>query len=271
MEDFKSVANMLPKHTSNNSINMDELFVKRFNKSVVTSKYGNCPLCGNKGQIAVLEKGKAIIKSCKCYSIRRAREKLEKVGLFEILRQFPNIDSLTENENWEKIVNNQLRDYLANHEMKYWLYLGGQNGCGKTTKGTLAFYTIIKQNTDVTIDYFLWDVNWQSLLPRKKDPDNMSPDMESLIEADVLYIDDFLRHRDGNKMSNYERDIAKQLIDYRYRHNKLTIISSELLYNELKELDEAIATRIYEKCKKSKYVLSIGRDSNRNYREREEE
>lgn len=271
MEEFKSVADMLPKNTSNSKdVNLEELFVKRFNKSVISSKYGNCPLCGNKGSIAYFENGKSVFRNCKCYAIRRAREKLERVGLFEILKQFPTLDKVSENEEWEKIVNNQLREYIEKNELKHWLYLGGQNGSGKTTKGTLAFYNIIKQNTDLTIDYFLWDVDWQILLP-PKDSRQRNLDMENLKEVDVLYIDDFLRHRDGNKMSNYERDVAKELIDYRYRHSKLTIISSELLYNELKELDEAIATRIYEKCKKSKYVLSIGRDSNRNYREREEE
>ena len=260
---------MLPNSLDKSPYTLDELFVKRFNSSVVKTNYGKCDKCGNKGQFAVLENGKAVIKNCSCDSIRRARKKLERVGLFEILKQYPNVDKFSNEENWEIIVNNQLKDYLKNNGLTCWLYLGGQNGSGKTTKGTLAFYQVIKQNPDVSLDYFLWDSNWQTLLPTKHN--EINPNMEYLQEVDVLYIDDFLRHRDGNPMSNYERDVAKQLIDYRYRHNKLTIISSELLYSELKNLDEAIASRIYEKCKKSKFVLSIGRDTKRNYREREEE
>lgn len=270
MSDFKSVSDMLPNAKSSNSINLEELFVQKFNKTIIKTKYGQCEMCGNKGQIAFFENGKAVFRKCRCYNFRKAREKLEWVGLFEILKKHPTIDKFSNDEEWEKVVNAQLKDYIDNNELTHWLYLGGQNGSGKTTKGTLAFYNIVKKNTDLTIDYLLWDTSWQTLIP-PKDPSKTNPDMDALLDVDVLYIDDFLRHRDGNKMSNYERDVAKQLIDYRYRHNKLTIISSELLYSELKNLDEAIASRIYEKCKKSKFVLSIGRDAKRNYREREEE
>ena len=57
-----------------------------------------------------------------------------------------------------------------------------------------------------------------------------------------------------------------ELINYRYLNKKVTIISSELYYQELEQIDDAIASRIRENADDGKFVLSIKRDKERNIR-----
>jgi hypothetical protein len=48
----------------------------------------------------------------------------------------------------------------------------------------------------------------------------------------------------------------------------VTIVSSELLLKDLREIDEAIAGRLKEKAKK--YCIQVGKDSSKNYRLKDE-
>ena len=59
--------------------------------------------------------------------------------------------------------------------------------------------------------------------------------------------------------------LAFEIINYRYIKNLPTIISSEWRIRELDTIDEAIASRIYEKC--VSYIITIqpGKEKNRRY------
>jgi len=59
------------------------------------------------------------------------------------------------------------------------------------------------------------------------------------------------------------------VINARYNNRTLrTIFSGERGLNEIMELDEAMGSRIYQRC--GKYKLKIGWGEGRNYRTREE-
>ena len=75
-----------------------------------------------------------------------------------------------------------------------------------------------------------------------------------------LYIDDLFK----GGASEADIKLAFELIDHRYRNKYITIISTELLPNELIAIDEAVAGRIFEKSKNHRIV--IGRDSAKNQR-----
>ena len=64
--------------------------------------------------------------------------------------------------------------------------------------------------------------------------------------------------------TDYELKTAFETINYRYNNNMPTIISSELLIDDLRDLDEATASRMYQRAKG--YVISIAKDKNKNYR-----
>ena len=85
-------------------------------------------------------------------------------------------------------------------------------------------------------------------------------DFETFKHTEVLYLDDFLH----GKATDFEIEKAFEIIDYRYRNSKKTIISSEMLSSEILQLSQSIGSRIVEKSKG--FVCNIKRDTERNYR-----
>jgi len=89
--------------------------------------------------------------------------------------------------------------------------------------------------------------------------------------AEVLLLDDFLkpgRDRKGNEEGASAADmrLAFDLLNARYLNRLPTIISSEWHIGELAEMDEAVASRIYEMG--TGFIVNIKRDKARNWRYR---
>jgi DNA replication protein DnaC len=79
-------------------------------------------------------------------------------------------------------------------------------------------------------------------------------------KAELLYIDDLFQ----GARSEADRRMAFELLDYRYNNDLITILSSELTFERLLALDEAIAGRIREKC--GPYLVNIDPGKQKNYR-----
>ena len=145
-----------------------------------------------------------------------------------------------------------------------WYMVGGQYGSGKTHICTAISGQLIMQGK--TFFY----LPYVSMIPSlANDLKNFYADVKGKAEdtinkiknVDVLYIDDFLK-------TKTHIDLIWQIIDYRYQQkNAITIISSELYYNEMKAIDGALASRIWQRTKQTKYSVEIGRDESRNKRE----
>jgi DNA replication protein DnaC len=87
--------------------------------------------------------------------------------------------------------------------------------------------------------------------------------------AQLLLLDDFLkpgRDRKGNEEGASAADmrLAFDLLNARYLNRLPTIISSEWHIGELAEMDEATASRIYERC--GEFMVNIKRAAGRNWR-----
>ena len=90
-----------------------------------------------------------------------------------------------------------------------------------------------------------------------------------LQKVDALFIDDLFkptRDKRGETQAATGADlrVAFDILNYRYINDLPTIISSEWHIRELDEMDEAVASRIYEKS--YEYRVNIKRDINRNHR-----
>lgn len=96
--------------------------------------------------------------------------------------------------------------------------------------------------------------------------DEYNSKMSRLKNVKVLYIDDFFKvqNADVNKITSADVRIAFELLNHRYINNLKTIISGEFSAKELVLIDEAVASRIMEKCKEN--FIFINRDINNNYR-----
>jgi DNA replication protein DnaC len=89
--------------------------------------------------------------------------------------------------------------------------------------------------------------------------------MQEYKNVKVLYIDDFYKTDSENKPTQADKNIAFELLNFRYNNpDSITIISSELQIRDLLAIDEAVGSRIYERSKD--YQINIAPDINKNYR-----
>ena len=260
----------VPSHIKEREVEdnfLEKRAVKIHNDTYVKDNIYECAKCKNKGRIAYLDEyGKFAIKVCDCHNIRVNRKKMEQLGLLEFLDENSSFDEMIDKEQWQKTMINSAKEYVDNFENE-WLFVCGSVGSGKTKLCSIVFSKLLEKNPDAVCNYLRWDSeNRRLTFPSEKEKEEVFKEIEDYKTCDILYIDDFLRLKNKNDFNTYMSDTAKSIIDYRYTNKLPTIISSELYYNELEEIDEAIATRIYQRCKKGKYVISIKRDKTRNMR-----
>lgn len=223
----------------------------------------DCHECKNRGYFTKLDEyGNQIVSECRCMIIRRAKMRIANSGL--INPEEKTFSSFETPENWQKQLKNAAAEYVCENSGK-WLFIGGQSGGGKTHLCTAVCLELIKKGRDV--HYVLWRDLLHELESLRYEYDRYSYKMNCLKDYDVLYIDDFLKSiDDGRKIQGL--NYAFELINYRYSANKLTIISSELLENEIRKLDTALHGRIVERS--GKYIFNIPRSENKNFRLKQE-
>lgn len=246
---------------------LEKRFVKMYNETESKSSIYQCDKCKNKGMIAYLnENGKGTLTNCSCYRIRKNREKMQKLGLLSFLDENNSFETMVSNENWQQHMISIAKNYVENFDNE-WLLVCGSVGSGKTKLCSIVFSKILEKKPNAICEYLQWDADCNNLtFPSEKEKDNVNALIEDYKNCDILYIDDFLRLKSKKDFNSYLSNTAKAIINYRYINKLTTIISSELYYNELEELDEAIATRIYQMCGKGEHIISIKRDKGRNMR-----
>lgn len=271
MSDFSPLAEILAKlgtaHSVEVHLTQEEYLQQRidwYNKSVGNlheiDGY-NCDICRNKGYIArVDENGYEVHRACKCQTIRATLKRAKRSGLGDIITEF-TFDRFTDTEEWQKQVKNTAQAFCADDECK-WFYIGGQVGAGKTHICTAIAAHYIKSGLEVK--YMIWSEEAKKLKSLVNDISYQS-EIAIYKDVDVLYIDDFLKVKNGENPTPADINLAFEIINHRLLDNdKITIISSEKMLDELMEYDEATMSRIYQKT--SIYKLNIGKDRSRNYR-----
>lgn len=247
------------------NFNYVEYEVNKFNKSKVHSDVFECDKCGNKGLIAYKDMYNNVqYKKCECYKIRKNREKMKKIGLLDFI-SIKNDNLQEPKEAWETKMLSIAKEFQKD-DNNYSIFYGGAVGCGKTTICAKIMSNKIDILSDLTADYIVWDISYKDLIFNDPNHDRLN----EIKNVGILFIDDFLRMGRIKELNENEREIAKSIIDYRYRNKLITIITSELYLNEIIDIDEAIGTRIYEMCNKGKYVANIKREESRNRRKKKE-
>jgi DNA replication protein DnaC len=83
-------------------------------------------------------------------------------------------------------------------------------------------------------------------------------------EADVLYIDDLFKTSSTAEVSGADVRLAFEILDYRARNQMLTILSTEWLLPQLRQIDGAIGGRIIQMSRG--YAFEIRPDNQKDYR-----
>lgn len=216
-----------------------------------------CEKCKNRGYIAVPYKGWWSTIECSCMPKRKMILEAKLSGLGNLLEKC-TFETFRIEHDWQRAMKNAAMRYVENHNGD-WFYVGGQVGSGKTHICSAIVGELIKKG--ISAKYMLWR-DEVTTIKRNMVEDDYNVLIDKFRKAKLLYIDDFFKA--DSKPTSADINIAFEILDYRYRANLPTIISSELLAVELMNLDESIGSRIMQKA--SKYMLSIAKDKSKNVR-----
>lgn len=244
-------------------VNPEQLKVNSYNKlEDAPDKYYNCPKCKNKELVAVLDAdGNFTTVMCDCKPIRQSIKRAEKSGLKKLL-DLKTLDCFTTTEKWQEGIKFKATEYTK-QDNGSWFYIGGQKGSGKSHLCTAMVGEFIKQGKDAL--YMLWRDKVVELKANVNNFNEYDRLMQEYKNVKVLYIDDFYKTDSENKPTQADKNIAFELLNFRYNNpDSITIISSELQIRDLLAIDEAVGSRIYERSKD--YQINIAPDINKNYR-----
>ena len=208
----------------------------------------DCPKCKNRGDIAVIEDGRLVIKECTCMPKRRTMKRMKASGLEDVITRY-TFPAYEVKEDWQAKAKAECESYSANPEG--WLVISGTPGTGKTHLCTAVCGALIKRGMDVR--YFLWRTQAPGLKALANSAD-YEKSVEPFKKVKVLYIDDFLK----GTITDADINLAFDLLNARYnREDLLTIISSELTIEQVLERDEGLGSRIYQRARV--YIKTVGR------------
>lgn len=220
----------------------------------------DCQKCRNKGNRMEIRDGAEYMVECECMDIRRSQARLERSGLADMIEE-NTFEKFETRAKHQAVMKDMALEFCKDE--KGWFYIGGQPGCGKTHICTAIVKDLMDKGHAAL--YMLWLDEATNLKAIKLNEEEYEKAINRLKTTPVLYIDDFFKTQDGRAVTAADVNIAFEILNYRYNNKgMITIISSEKSLHDLIDIDEALGSRIYQKC--GKYKLTIGRDANKNYR-----
>ena len=237
--------------------------VKSFNQQVVAPDGSgvDCPTCGNKGSVAVIDEDgpRMVVQSCACRSRRTTALRLKACGMLDRARVLTFDRFCTDTPLQSRM--KELALAWLEEPTGPWLAFCGQSGAGKTHLCTAAFVQAVARR-QIPGEYMLWG---PALREIKADlADRGAELLGRYKQAPLLYVDDLFKGREDLPVSDADLRLAFELIDHRYSNNLPTIISTERSFPELMQLDQAIAGRLRERC--GPYLINIAPEPEKNYR-----
>lgn len=214
----------------------------------------DCKECKNKGYRANVRGEEMVMMECSCMRIRKTLRHIQESGLEGLLREC-KFSTYETPELWQQKLKDAALSYVKSDIPG--LFFGGQTGCGKTHLCTAIVGSLIGKG--MSARYFVWREDSVILKGYVNDPEYTKL-MQEYKQADVLYIDDLFK----GGVSDADKKLAFELIDYRCRNKMKTLISTELDEEELIRTDEALAGRVFRMSKG--FRLVIPKDRAKNYR-----
>lgn len=233
--------------------------VDMYNETDGELKYVDCPICRNKGDIAYIKDGAEFYRPCECMKERHSRNLMAVSGLSGVLEEY-TFDKYKVATKWQESLKTGCQDYVANSDNE-WLVLSGQSGCGKTHLCTAVMGEYLKQGFYSLYISFAEKITELKQL-QFRDEGKFHDLLKTYQQCDLLYIDDLFY----TQPSEADINLTFQILDYRIKANKKTIISTERSFADLIEIRESAFGRIHQAC--GKYKFGIGKDSKKNYRMR---
>lgn len=260
---FEILKERLPDVEIPQGASLEEMRVKWYNESegdLHKADGYECSICKNRGFTLKLDDGYEVLQPCKCQKIRATLQRAKRSGLGDVLKDFTFAKYET-TDSWQKDIKEKAEQFCKDDNAK-WFYIGGQVGCGKSHICTAIASYYIKSGKELR--YMLWAED-SKFLKANINEDVYQEKMNEYKNVDVLYIDDFLKVKQGDVPTSADINIAFEIINHRLMsRDKITIISSEKQLGEVMDYDEATMSRIYQLT--GDYKFGIPKDKNKNYR-----
>ncbi|MBQ6067727.1 MAG: ATP-binding protein [Clostridia bacterium] len=222
----------------------------------------DCPRCRNKGWLYRNTEEGLTALPCDCLRRREIMRRIDESGLGQSIRAY-TFDRFADREDWQKTMKQTAQAFCADENAR-WFYIGGQPGSGKTHLCTAICDFYIRRGLDTR--YLLWAEKSKQLKAAVNDSyRSYAAALEEYKRIPVLYIDDFLKVRQGGVPSDGDLNLAFELINARLLSpDRITVISSEKTLEEAMTYDEATISRIAQQC--GKYRIDVDWDREKNYR-----
>ena len=221
----------------------------------------DCRSCKNKGYLLVEVGEYTALQPCSCLTIRQSKARIHASGLGKLIHEY-TFETYLVKEQWQHYIKSKALEFMINHE-RSWFYIGGQVGVGKTHICTAIVNRLMQQGHPAR--YMLWRDEIVKLKAITMDSTDYQKAIDQWKTIEVLYIDDLFKTEKGKSPTQADIQIAFEIINHRYNNkDKITIISSEKLINELLDIDEAIGSRIYQMAKTN--TIEIHHDKRKNMR-----
>ncbi len=222
----------------------------------------HCEKCNDKGGQSVphpLDPSCTAWRECECMQLKRTAYRIKKSGLEPII-DTKTFETFAVDEPWQAAIREAAQKYAESVKggSKNWFMISGQVGAGKSHLATAVVRELMYSGFDC--EYKKWREMALELMRNQFREEEYYESLNKFTNVPVLYIDDFLK----GSVSDGFKNAAYDIIDSRYRKGKATIITSEKTTDDLRDIDEAIGSRIYEMTKGNYH--QIRKDANKNIR-----
>ena len=257
-----------PEFRTEKKMTFDELAQKQcewYNESEGRLTGIDCPDCKNRGNYQMLDaNGYRVMRECKCMAHRRYISMMQSAGLGDLYEKC-TFDSYKVESDWQQTCKARSMAYAAK-DGNAWYLFSGNTGSGKTHLCTAICSELAKRGRG--IKYMQWKPLFDKLVRTKFKDFEQEQVLRECKQADVLYIDDFLKTPKNIEPTSEMVAYALEIVDARYIADKKTIFSTEFTLNEIMYFDEALGGRIREKAEGNMSIVK--REEGRNYRRRNE-
>lgn len=209
-----------------------------------------------------------VYQECTCAKMRKINRLIKSSAITEEFQKmgFGNFDESTVDTHIAEMKQRAMQYYthfdaIRTERINSALF-SGQPGCGKTHLLT-AISNNLMHKKQVPVLYF----------PYRDGMNNISANgfaekdhiMQQMKEVDVLFIDDLFKPIGGKPtMKDWMVEIIFEVVNHRYLNKKPMLISTELTFNQLVDIDEALASRIFEMA--SDFTVIVPHNVLNNYR-----
>lgn len=202
-----------------------------------------CKRCKDTCWTSKIVDGVEYFAECECEKQKRARARVQKhieeSGLAKVLERL-TFSSYKADTQAKQNIKAKAERFINDKTGSWWLITGG-TGTGKTHITTAICGELIKRGKSVR--YMQWRQEASEIKALATNGEQYSKRVRQLQTAEVLYIDDLFK----GSVTEADINLAYLIINDRYNSDKVTLISTELPFERLQKIDEAIAGRLYER------------------------